>query len=129
MEQEDGGGPDLYHVAAVVPDLEAAMARFTALLNYRWLPVTDTSVPILDPATGTRSEVRLRAALSASTPQLELIEEIPGTIWARTGGSNLHHLGFWSDGLAAQSNGLQSSACPLELSGHLPDTTGPAMYA
>ena len=54
---------------------------------------------------------------SVEAPHLELIEEVPGTVWACNDHSNLHHIGFWSDDLAGASTALSGAGCPLQLCG------------
>ena len=42
---------------------------------------------------------------------------MPGTVWVRNDHSNLHHIGFWTDGLADASAELAAAGCPLQLCG------------
>jgi hypothetical protein len=58
-----------------------------------------------------------RICYSVQAPHVELIQEVPGTPWVCNEHSNLHHLGFWSEALAADSGRLGAAACPLELMG------------
>ena len=58
---------DLYHTGIVVPDLDAAMARLSALAGYRWIAPMSYTLPFRT-AAGTReltSTIRLLAAGSA----------------------------------------------------------------
>src|SRR5689334_2634260 len=64
---------------------------------------------------------------SVGTPCLELIEEVPGTVWTRNEHSNLHHIGFWSDDLVGESNALTEVGCPLQLAGRA-GATAPATF-
>ncbi len=54
---------------------------------------------------------------SVGDPCLELIEEVPGSVWVRNEHSNLHHIGFWSEGLVDVSAGLAGGGCPMQLCG------------
>ena len=54
---------------------------------------------------------------STAPPYLEIIEETPGTVWVCNEHSNLHHIGFWTDALEADSGTLVAARCPLELCG------------
>jgi catechol 2,3-dioxygenase-like lactoylglutathione lyase family enzyme len=106
-----------YHVGIVVPDLEAARNRLSRLLGVRWGPVVELdAVPYRD---GAGRDVELPTALcySASDPGLELIQECPGSVWVTNPYSNLHHLGFWTEGMGAVSDELTGAGCPLELCG------------
>ena len=52
---------------------------------------------------------------------LELIEELPGSVWVCNEHSNLHHIGFWSDDLTGDSAGLTRAGCPLQVCGRAGD--------
>ena len=58
---------------------------------------------------------------SVEQPCLELIEELPGSVWVRNEHSNLHHIGFWSHNLAGDSAALACSGCPMQLCGRAGD--------
>ena len=90
---------DCYHVGLVVEDIATAAARLTAAMGYQWTnPVEATlSVTTADGDT----EVPFRFVYSVSEPHLELIQEVPGTIWTAPAGGAAHHLGYWVDDLAA----------------------------
>ncbi len=65
---------------------------------------------------------------SVEAPHLELIQEVPGSVWECNEHSNLHHIGFWSDDLAADGATWPSSGCPLQLCGR-PETEAPVSFA
>lgn len=106
--------PDYFHVGIVVPDLEAAQARFTELLGTEWGPVIETDLPVRL-ADGTELVVPNRMCYSTGHPHLELIQEVRGTPWECNEHSNLHHLGFFSEALTADADRLAATACPLEI--------------
>src|SRR5476651_2499256 len=102
----------------IVPALEPALAELGALLGYTWQPTIEADVPVHPETDGdARGEgtVHLRFAYSNEAPMLEVIEAAPGTAWALSEGSNLHHLGFKTDDLAADSDRLSASGCPMEV--------------
>jgi hypothetical protein len=105
-----------FHVGIVVPQLEEALEHLTAALELRWGSVTASDVTVED-AAGRRTTVPLRLVYSAEPPYVEVIEEAPGTLWVCNPHSNLHHIGFWADGLKASHDHLVASACPLEVAG------------
>jgi len=105
-----------FHVGVVVPALEDALDRLSSVIGARWGPVTESDLVAQD-ARGRRATVPLRLVYSTTAPYLELIEEAPGTVWVCNPYSNLHHIGFWADGLPAAHDHLVASACPLELAG------------
>jgi hypothetical protein len=114
--------PAHYHVGIIVADLDEGRARLSGQLGVQWGPVVDLpAVPYRD-AGGRDIELPTRFCYSVGDPVLELIEERPGTVWVRNEHSNLHHLGFWSDDLTADSDALGAAACPLQLCGRSGDT-------
>jgi catechol 2,3-dioxygenase-like lactoylglutathione lyase family enzyme len=118
----------LYHVGIVVPDIEAAKAHFTDLLGITWGPVVHTDT--LDMRDGDRNDLVFPNTLCYSTepPHLELVLEVPGSVWECNEHSNLHHIGVWTDALPADSNRYSELRCPLQLCGHDADTA-PIQFA
>jgi len=118
----------LYHVGIVVPDIEAAKARFADLLGVVWGPVME--VDAFDVRDGEGNDLTLPNKLCYSTvaPYLELVEEVPGTVWECNEHSNLHHIGFWADDLVAESARFSESQCPLQLCG-LAGTDAPVSFS
>jgi len=108
---------ELYHVGIVVPDVEAAMVHFTDLLGVVWGPVVE--VDAFDVRDGDGNDLTLPNKLCYSTvaPYLELVEELPGSVWVCNEHSNIHHIGFWTDALTSDSDAFGASQCPLQLCG------------
>lgn len=95
-----------FQVGIAVQDIEQAMAELGGALGVEWVGPT---VRELGPTT-------LRVAFARTgPPYLELIEGSPGSIWDAPAGSFLHHLGYWSDDLAADAARLEASGIPLEV--------------
>lgn len=118
---------ELFHVGIVVPDLEVGCARFTHLLGLEWGPVLRNDIEVRDGA-GFDLVVPNVMVYSTSAPHIELIQETPGTPWVCNEHSNLHHIGFFSDRLVADSGQLHAASCPLEfMDGH--GDGPPAMFA
>jgi hypothetical protein len=105
---------EYFHVGIVVPDVEAACARFTDLLGTEWGPVMVNDIDIRD-GNGVEHVVPNKICYSTSAPYLELIQEVPGTPWVCNEHSNLHHLGFFSTTVPAESSRFSDAQCPLEL--------------
>jgi hypothetical protein len=120
---------NLFHVGIVVPSLDPAMARLEDLLAIRWGDVMESETPVRDPLSGDERTVAMRIVYSIEAPHLELIEEVPGTVWTCNEHSNLHHIGFWSDSLGDESARLAGLRCPLEITGWLEGSEPPQMYA
>ena len=89
--------PPVYHIGIVVSDLEAAKTHLTELLGITWGNNTDIKVNGVRDGDGHDSEVPFFLCYSREEPHIELVQEVPGTIWERNEHSNLHHLGVWSD--------------------------------
>lgn len=45
-------------------------------------------------------------------PAIELVQSVPGTPLAGSGGVNFHHLGFWTDRLGDSSHDLDAHGWP-----------------
>jgi hypothetical protein len=111
----------LYHVGIVVPDIETAKVHFTDLLGITWGPTLETeSIDLRD---GDGNELVLPNALcySVEPPHLELVLEVPGSVWECNEHSNLHHIGVWTDALPAESERYSELRCPLQLCGRADD--------
>ena len=113
--------PPHYHVGIVVPDIAAAQAQLTEFIGVTWGPVL--RLEATDYRDGSGRDLVLPTAMcySVEQPCLELIEELPGSIWVRNDHSNLHHIGFWSRNLAGDSTALTGSGCPMQLCGRAGD--------
>ena len=63
---------DFYHTGIIVPDLEAVMARLSALAGYRWITPVSYTLPFRT-ASGTQ-ELTSTFVYSLQDPHLELIQ-------------------------------------------------------
>jgi hypothetical protein len=117
---------EMFHVGIVVPNLESACAHFTELLGIVWGPVIESEVAARD-GEGNDLVFPNRICYSTEAPYLELIEEQPGTPWVCNEHSNLHHIGFFSGALVADSAHLAQARCPLEICGR-DDSGAPAVF-
>lgn len=117
-----------FHVGIIVEHLETARQRMTELFGITWGPIQ--RYPATENRDGDGNDVTLPSAIcySVGEPSIELIEEVPGTVWERNPHSNLHHIGFWTEDLAGESGGLTGAGCPLQLCGRFGDTA-PAFFA
>jgi len=105
---------DQFH-AGIVDDLDRALAELTELFGYDWSDEVDVEQPVQLPSG--EALVRFRFRYSRSTPRLEVIQAQPGTLWTRVASSGLHHLGYWSDDVAADGAALERSGYELEAAG------------
>ncbi|OSC26392.1 bleomycin resistance protein [Mycobacterium vulneris] len=103
---------DFYHTGIIVSDLDAAMARLTALAGYRWITPVSYTLPFRT-TTGTQ-EVTSTFVYSLQAPHVELIKEVPGTAWTAAPGNAIHHLGYWTDDLAESAKRLEDNGFTFE---------------
>ena len=94
----------IFHTGHLVPNLERAMQELGGSLGVVWAtPWGYEPMSYWTPAG--RKEARLRVTYSKQGPQhVELIE---GTgFWAHQPGTGTHHVGVWTDNIAADANAL-----------------------
>lgn len=117
---------DFYHTGIIVPDLDAAMARLSALAGYRWISPVSYTLPFRT-MSGTQ-EVTSTFVYSLQAPHVELIKEVPGTAWTAAPGNSIHHLGYWTDNLAESAKTLEDNGFTFEATA---DTAAPdlALFA
>lgn len=104
---------DYYHTGIVVPDLDAAMARLTALTGYRWITPLSYTLPFRT-AAGSR-ELTSTIVYSVQGPHLELVQEVPGSPWTAAPGNSVHHLGYFTDNLAEAGRMLERNGFSFEM--------------
>ncbi len=103
---------DFYHTGIIVPDLEAAMARLTAVAGYRWITPMSYTLPFRT-ANGTQ-ELTSTFVYSLQAPYVELITEVPGSPWTAAPGNAIHHLGYFTDNLADTAQALEDNGFIFE---------------
>jgi catechol 2,3-dioxygenase-like lactoylglutathione lyase family enzyme len=98
---------DLYHVGLIVDDIDAAAKRLTAVNGYGWTKPVEAVLAI---TTAERDyEVPFKFIYSLQAPHLELVQQVPGTIWTGSPAAAAHHLGYWVDDLATAAAGLEQA--------------------
>jgi Glyoxalase/Bleomycin resistance protein/Dioxygenase superfamily len=110
-----------YHVGIVVADLAAAQVELSQQLGITWGPVFHLDEVEYRDSSGLDLTLPTTICYSVDAPHIELIQEMPGSVWVCNRYSNLHHIGFWSDDLGADGAGLTTSGCPLQLCGRAGD--------
>ena len=106
-----------YHVGIVVPDVAAARAQLSEQLGVVWGPTLRLDAADYRDDTGRDVVLPTTMCYSVDAPHLELIQEVPGSLWVCNEFSNLHHIGCWSGDLSADGSDLTASGCPLQLCG------------
>lgn len=102
------GPTDFYHVGIVVPDIASAAEGLTKAAGYRWTRPVEYSLAVS--TTAGEFELTNRFVYSVQAPHLELVQEVPGTIWSATA----HHLGYWVDDLVTAAAQLEQSGFTQE---------------
>jgi hypothetical protein len=102
---------ELYHAGIVVDDLDAARAQLAGAGGYVWTAPVESDVQVQFPD-GERV-VTLRVCFSTASPHLELIQSVPGSVWEPPS-SGVHHLGYWSDDVAADCADLEGQGYDVE---------------
>lgn len=109
---------DLYHTGIVVPDLDAAIARFSALGGYEWITPLSYTLPF---RTATESlELTSTIVYSVQAPHIELVQEVPGTPWTAAPGNAVHHLGYFTDNLLESARLLEDNGFTFEMTADMP---------
>jgi hypothetical protein len=103
---------DFYHTGIIVPDLDDAMGRLSALAGYRWITPLTYTLPFRTTA-GTR-ELTSTFVYSLESPHVELIQEVPGSAGVAAPGNAIHHLGYFTDNLAESARLLEANGFTFE---------------
>lgn len=96
---------DQFHLGIVAEDFEATAAALSSVFGYEWGPEVGSEVELTLP-TG-EAVLNLRCAFTTSIPRLEIVRSIPGTLWEPVAGAGIHHVGYWSDDVAADTAELE----------------------
>jgi lactoylglutathione lyase len=112
----------LYHTGIRVPDLRAAMDEIGTALGVTWAePVHSPTQACWTPATGMQ-HLDLHFTYSCEGPQhIELLQGPPGSIWDGRDVPGVHHVGVWSDDVAADTDRCIAAGWSLALAAKSPD--------
>ncbi|MCV7225982.1 VOC family protein [Mycolicibacterium komossense] len=99
---------DFYHVGIVVPDLDSAAQRLTAIAGYAWTKPVEFALSVVTAAG--ECDLVNRFVYSLQAPHLELVQEVPGTVWT----APAHHLGYWVDDIGSAAAQLEQAGCTQE---------------
>jgi hypothetical protein len=110
---------DLFHVGVVSADVGATVATLSAVLGYEWAGEVGGPIEVNLPTGDTVLDIR--CTYSTSLPRLEVVRAIPGTLWEPAAGAGIHHLGYWSDDVAADAVELEEQGYVREAGRSLPD--------
>jgi catechol 2,3-dioxygenase-like lactoylglutathione lyase family enzyme len=111
---------DLFEIGLIVPNLEESIEYFHQAFGYTFSPIVEGVLPNRGPE-GDRTP-QMRMAVSREHPQIELMETMAGTSMIPPAGTGLHHLGYYVDDLAGESERLAGLGLPFVRSGLAGDT-------
>ena len=106
---------NIFHMGIIVPNIESGMKEISSRFGVTWAePVKPATVPIVRTQEGIGS-LSSRFVYSAEGPLwFELIEAVPGTVWAAQT-SNIHHIGAFVDDIDAEVERLLAEGNQLEM--------------
>lgn len=96
---------DQFHIGIVAGDPDDVVATLTDVLGYEWGPEVGGPVAVGLPD-GSTVELELRCAYSVTVPRVEVVRSVAGTLWEPAGEGGIHHVGYWSDDVAADTAAL-----------------------
>ena len=111
---------NVYHVGIVVADIDLAMSQMGDELGITWGEAGPVTVTVKDHR-GIAPETIKVVYGKNGPPYLELIEGAGGGIWTPEGGPRMHHMGVWTENLAADIARLERIGMRTEASGVGPD--------
>jgi hypothetical protein len=106
---------DQFHAGIVTDAFDATVTELTDLYGYEWCIDIAMPMPVVLP-TGD-AVVDLHLVYSRTTPRIEIVQSIPGTVWRPAAGSDIHHLGYWCDDVVGDCRVLQERGYLLEATG------------
>lgn len=113
---------NIFHVGHLVQDIDQAMADLGAAAGLEWARVQH--VPkrtVWTPERGSE-ETPLTFVYSCGGPQhVELLCGAPGTVWDSTATDAAHHLGLWSDDVAADAVAFTSAGWKVTAAARAPE--------
>lgn len=103
-----------YHTGIVVASLDVAMHDMGRDLGLRWTPVREAVLAACTP--GGPADIPMRVVSSDAPMSIELIEQVPDTVFERAT-SEWHHVAFRTTDLARDVDRLEHAGYRRELWG------------
>ena len=112
----------IFHVGMLVPDVDEAMTELGASMGLEWARVQlNAARSVWTPERGLE-EVSLTFVYSTQGPQhIELLAGSAGSIWDGSTPSGVHHVGVWSDDVAADTASFVASGWRLVAAATAPE--------
>ena len=110
-----------YHHGIRVPNLDRAMTELEEGLGVAWCSVQESAQTVWLPGAG-MTTIPLRFTYSTDGPlHLELLEGARGSIWDGHEFPGLHHVGVWTDDVAADTRSLVEAGWTLLMAQNAPE--------
>jgi|TARA_B110000263_G_scaffold249171_1_gene265967 hypothetical protein len=113
-----------YHFGLVVRDFDRALDELGSSMGLTWATVQRRTFDVRQPNGVVAADFRLTYSVTGP-PHFEIIEATPGTSWDPHSAGGIHHLGYWSQDLAADSEQLTRSGYVWEATYDNPAVDGP----
>ena len=113
-----------YHFGLVVKDFDRALDELGSTMGLEWATVQRRTLDVRQPNGVVSADFRVAYSLSGP-PHFEILEPSPGTIWDPHSAGGIHHLGYWSQDLAADSERLSQAGYVWEATWDNPELDGP----
>jgi hypothetical protein len=105
---------DIFHIGIIVPNMETGMEEISSRFGVTW-PRPPGPAEVLARTKEGTGPLASRFVYSAEGPPwFELIEAVPGTVWAAQA-SNIHHMGAFVDDMDAEIERLIAEGNELEM--------------
>jgi hypothetical protein len=101
-----------YHTGIIVDDVGEAVPRWAAMTGVPWGGVFRGPVRVRTVADNETTTHQVTSAYSLDL-RLELVQLVPGSCWTVDGKPGIHHVGCWSEDIAADAARLQEEGWPV----------------
>ena len=108
------------HYGIVVLDLDRALDELGSTMGLEWASVQRREFPMRQPNGVVDADFRFTYSVTGP-PHFEIIQACPGTIWDPANADGVHHLGYWSEDLAADAAALTDAGFVWEGTYEAPD--------
>ncbi|MCX4763670.1 VOC family protein [Streptomyces sp. NBC_01275] len=114
---------DHFHVGIVAEDFHASKDQLAELFGVEWGAEMGGPTEVTLPTGDVVVDFRCAYALSEGPgTRLEIVRRVPGTtLWEPTPGSGIHHFGYWSDDVDADTAALERHGYVIEATRRGPD--------
>src|SRR4029079_6945245 len=111
----------IFHIGVLVDDLESSMAKLGDGFGLAWAKVVSRQQLVWTPGEGQQT-TPLRFTYSRQGPnRIELLEGAPGSVWGAARSAGVHHIGVWTDDVAAEVARLVGLGWTLEAAQQRPE--------